>query len=57
MWGDRGFPGEEDADIEVAAIIPGTLVSWRLDELDDRCRFTDDEVIDCVRASFDSRIS
>ena len=52
VWGgcgEMGFPGEEDTDTEVAAAIAGTLESWRLDELSDRCSRADDD-IDSVKA-------
>jgi hypothetical protein len=55
VWGETGFPGDDDVDIEVAATIGGTLESCRLDEVDDRCNSVDDD-IDSVKALFDSRI-
>jgi hypothetical protein len=55
VCGETGLPGDEDADIEVAATIGGTLESCRLDELDDRCIIVDED-IDSVRRLFDSRI-
>ena len=47
------MPGEDDADNDAGATIPGTLVSCLLDELDERCNCID-EVIESVRALFDS---
>jgi hypothetical protein len=41
--------------MDAGATIPGTLVSCRLEELDDRCICTDD-VIDSVRALLESFI-
>jgi hypothetical protein len=55
VCGETGLPGDEDADIEVAATIGGTLDNCRLDELDDRCIIVDED-IDSVRRLFDSRI-
>jgi hypothetical protein len=55
VWGETGFPGEDDVDIEVAATIAGTLESCRLDELNDLCNRVDDD-IDSVNAWFDSFI-
>lgn len=58
MWGvcgDTGFPGDDDADIDVAATIGGTLDSCRLDELEDRCNKVEDD-IDSVKALLESRI-
>lgn len=52
VCGEIGFPGEEDADMEVAATICGTPES-RLDELGDRYKSVDDD-IDSVNALFDS---
>lgn len=55
MCGEIGFPGDEDTDIELAATIGGTLDNCRLDELEDRCSWVDDD-IDSVKALFDSLI-
>jgi hypothetical protein len=55
VCGEIGFPGEEDADIEVAATIGGTLESCLLDELDERCNNRDEDM-DSVKALLDSRI-
>ena len=58
MWGvcgDTGFPGDDDADIDVAATIGGTLDNCRLDELEDRCNKVEDD-IDSVNALLESRI-
>lgn len=55
VCGDIGFPGDDDADIEVAATMAGTLESCRLDELNDRCNSVDED-IDSVNAWFDSLI-
>lgn len=56
VCGDKGLLGEEEADIEAGFTMLGTLASCRLEELDDRCRCTD-EVIESVRTLLDSRIS
>ena len=44
MWGDIGFPGEDDVDTEVPWIIGGTLDNCLLDELDDLCKIKDDDI-------------
>ena len=36
VWGEIGLPGDEDADVEVPAIIGGTLGSCVLEDVDDR---------------------
>jgi hypothetical protein len=38
VCGDRGLPGEEEIDMEAGLTMLGTLASWRLDELDERCK-------------------
>ena len=55
VCGECGLLGDDEADTDAGATIPGTLVSCRLDELDDRCICMDD-VIDSVKALFDSLI-
>lgn len=55
VWGDTGLPGDEEADMEAGATMPGTLVNCLLEELDDRCICTD-EVMDSVRALLESLI-
>lgn len=55
VCGEIGFPGDDDADTDAAATIPGTLVNCRLEELEERFICTDD-VIDSVRALLDSFI-
>jgi hypothetical protein len=55
VCGDSGFPGDDEADNDAGATIPGTLVSCLLDELDDRCICMDEE-IDSVSWLFDSFI-
>jgi len=55
VCGEIGFPGDEDADIELAATIGGTLDSCRLEELDERCSMVDED-IDSVKVLLDSRI-
>jgi hypothetical protein len=55
VCGETGFPGDDEADIDVAATMGGTLDSCRLDELDDRCNIVEED-IDSVNALFDSRI-
>jgi hypothetical protein len=55
VCGESGFPGEDDAEREAGATIPGTLVNCRLEELEERCICTD-EVMESVRALFDSFI-
>jgi hypothetical protein len=53
VWGDTGFPGDEDVDAEVAATIGGTLDNCRLDELEERWYETD---MESDSAAFESRI-
>ena len=56
VCGEIGFPGDDDdGEADAGAIMPGTLVNCRLDELDDLCNCMD-EVMDSVRAWFDSFI-
>lgn len=55
VCGEIGFPGEDDAETDAAATMPGTLVNCRLDELEERFICTDD-VMDSVKALFDSFI-
>src|SRR4051794_38318858 len=55
VCGESGFPGLDDVDIEAGCTMPGTLVSWRLDELDDRC-ICIAEAMDSVSTWFDSFI-
>tara|TARA_R110002060_G_scaffold21525_1_gene29200 strand:+ start:1510 stop:1698 length:189 start_codon:yes stop_codon:yes gene_type:complete len=55
VCGDTGLPGDDEADIDVAATIGGTLDNCRLEELDDRCSIVEDDM-DSVNALFDSRI-
>ncbi len=49
VCGDIGFPGDDDADIDVAPTIGGTLDNCRLEELDDRCNSVEED-IDSVKA-------
>jgi hypothetical protein len=55
VWGERGLLGDEDADMDAGFTMLGTFASWRLDELDDRCKCMED-VIESVRALFESRM-
>lgn len=55
MWGEIGFPGEEDVDIEVPATIGGTLDNWRLDDADERWRSSEDDM-ESDSAALESRI-
>jgi len=48
-----GFPGEEEVEKEVPAIICGTLESWRLEEVEERWRACD-EVTESERPTWDS---
>ena len=50
-----GFPGDDAVEMEVPAIIGGTLVNCRLDELDERCRSMDDET-ESDNAAWESRM-
>jgi hypothetical protein len=43
VCGEIGFPGDEAVDIEVPAIIAGTLDNCRLDDDDERCSIVEDE--------------
>jgi hypothetical protein len=36
VCGDIGFPGDDDVDTDVPAIIGGMLESWRLEDVDER---------------------
>lgn len=55
MCGEIGFPGEDEADIEVPATIGGMFASCLLEELEDRW-FTRDEDIESVSTEFESLI-
>lgn len=55
VWGDMGLPGDDEMDIEAGLTMLGTLVNWRLEELDERCSWIE-EVIDSVRTLLVSRI-
>jgi hypothetical protein len=55
VWGEMGFPGEEDVDVDVPATIGGTLDNCRLDEVEERWRSRDDD-IDSESAAFESLI-
>ena len=55
VWGEMGFPGEEDAEVDVPGTMGGTLDNWRLDEVDERCRSRDDD-IESESAAFESLI-
>ena len=55
VWGDMGLPGDEDVDMDVPAIIGGTLDSWRLEEVEERCSNIDED-IESDSAAFESRI-
>ena len=55
VWGEIGFPGDEEVDIEVPATIGGTLESWRLLELDERWRSSDEDM-DSDKAVLESLI-
>ncbi len=44
VWGEIGFPGDEEVEIEVPATIGGTLESCRLEELEERCKRSDDDM-------------
>jgi hypothetical protein len=52
VWGDRGLLGDEDADIEAGLTMPGTLASWRLELLDERCSC--DEAMESDKTTLDS---
>lgn len=55
MWGEIGFPGDEAVEMEVPAAIGGIPESCLLDELDERCICTDED-IESDSAAFESRI-
>ena len=55
VWGEMGFPGEEEVEMEVPAIMGGTLESCLLDELDERWRRRDDD-IESDKAALESLI-
>jgi hypothetical protein len=50
-----GFPGDDEVEIEAPPTTSGTLESWRLDDDEDRCSSTEDDM-ESERALFDSRI-
>lgn len=56
VCGETGFPGDEDADKEAGAAMPGTLVSCRLDELEDLWSCMEDDVMESVSWLFASFI-
>jgi hypothetical protein len=43
VCGEIGFPGEEDVEAEVPAIMGGRLPSWRLEDEEDRWSKSDDD--------------
>lgn len=55
VLGDIRSPGEDEFDIDVPDTMGGTLESCRLDELEDRCSISDDDM-ESVRAMLESRI-
>lgn len=55
VWGEIGFPGDEAVEMDVPAAIGGTPESCLLDELDERCICTDDD-IESESAAFESRM-
>ena len=55
VCGEIGLPGEDEVETEVPWTIGGTLDSWRLDELEDRCKSREDES-ESDRTALDSLI-
>lgn len=55
VCGEMGFPGDEDVDVDVPAIIGGTLESWRLLEVEERWSGRDEDM-ESESAAFESRI-
>jgi len=53
VWGETGLPGEEDAD--TPPMRPGMFVNCRLDEDEERCSMSDDD-IDSDSWAVESRI-
>jgi hypothetical protein len=43
VCGEIGFPGDEAVEMEVPAIIAGTLDNWRLDDDEERCSMVEDD--------------
>lgn len=55
VCGERGLPGDEDVEADVAATMGGTLESWREDELDERWSIRDEDR-ESDKAALESRI-
>lgn len=55
VWGDIGFPGEDEVETEVPWTIGGTLDNCRLEELEDRCKSKEDDT-ESERTAWDSFI-
>lgn len=55
VCGEIGLPGDEEVDMDVPAIIGGTLESCRLEELDERCSNIEEDM-ESDNAAFESRI-
>lgn len=55
VCGEMGFPGLEDVENDAPAIIPGTLERCLLEELEERCSWTEEDM-ESESAALDSRI-
>lgn len=55
VCGEIGFPGDDSVEIDVPATMGGTLESCLLDELDERCKRSEDD-IESDKAAFESLI-
>lgn len=44
MWGEMGFPGEEDVEIEVPATMGGTFDNCLLEDVDERGMSSEDDI-------------
>lgn len=53
MWGEIGFPGEDDVERDVPATMGGTLESCLLEDIEDRWRCRDED-IESDNAAFES---
>lgn len=55
VCGEIGFPGDDDIDIDVPETMGVTAESCRLEELEDLCKWSDDD-IESDKAAFESRM-
>ena len=55
VCGEIGFPGDVETDMDVPATIAGKLDNFRLEEVEDCCSMSEDD-IESDKAAFDSLI-